>query len=560
MSYLFPGVVNRMAVFCYEKFLELANRKTITNSPHNSNFTAPRGLRNLGNTCFLNSVLQALCACGLYVSFLKNLAIDSDQDEETFAVILARCLEDVRRGSSRSPVNPRKLFNRLTENYDAFAGHDQQDAYEAFQSISSMVAKEHDGEQEGEGLKSLFEKKGVGILSKGNNGGGRFIQRLCGWGQERMSFDEKRNPFEGWYERQLECMSCRNKKVVRHEPFMEITLSAQPSLSSSSSGLRKGVLGDANVTTNLKGGQKLDTASSLSVKSMLSEKVNGVGLRRDLSSLSDNTMSLYDCLDDYFNEEVVEGVECPACSQTETASKLQQKQSVYMRSKNVSLGKTEEQCLQCTQKAVAAAQVRGKKDALVLDLDPEAQDVLCRSAALGALNSEAGNNLTPMSFLSFNQYLIHRVRPAAKKWTRLSRLPKLLCFHLNRRCFDELNPRMRKVNTHIHFPIELDMSRYMTSNRDNGSQSLSSSLLGLPSKIASASANLGVQFLFTLRAVIVHHGSADSGHYSTYGRVEGGMEAAHKRNWMYFSDDRTCPVSEDEVMKSQAYMLFYSRI
>lgn len=61
---------------------------------------------------------------------------------------------------------------------------------------------------------------------------------------------------------------------------------------------------------------------------------------------------------------------------------------------------------------------------------------------------------------------------------------------------------------------------------------------------------------YQLRSVIVHHGSADSGHYATYSLVD----ESSKRSWMYFSDERVVEADEAQVLASQAYMLFYERV
>ena len=57
---------------------------------------------------------------------------------------------------------------------------------------------------------------------------------------------------------------------------------------------------------------------------------------------------------------------------------------------------------------------------------------------------------------------------------------------------------------------------------------------------------------YKLYAVIEHLGGPHSGHYCTYRR--------HGNHWIYTSDTLVYPVSTKEVMKCQAYMLFYQRI
>ena len=39
----------------------------------------PRGLKNLGNTCYLNSILQALSSCPSFIHYIKVINDSSDQ-------------------------------------------------------------------------------------------------------------------------------------------------------------------------------------------------------------------------------------------------------------------------------------------------------------------------------------------------------------------------------------------------------------------------------------------------------------------------------------------------
>lgn len=46
------------------------------------------------------------------------------------------------------------------------------------------------------------------------------------------------------------------------------------------------------------------------------------------------------------------------------------------------------------------------------------------------------------------------------------------------------------------------------------------------------------------------------GHYSTYCLMS---DPPSPKRWMYFSDEQVRAVPEEDVLKSQAYMLFYER-
>ncbi|GAA5825583.1 hypothetical protein JCM3770_006894 [Rhodotorula araucariae] len=69
---------------------------------------------------------------------------------------------------------------------------------------------------------------------------------------------------------------------------------------------------------------------------------------------------------------------------------------------------------------------------------------------------------------------------------------------------------------------------------------------------------------YRLYAAVVHHGSLDTGHYASYvlsnryGRGDGAGRG--ERRWVFCSDEDVTAVSEAEVLRSKAYMLFYERV
>ena len=66
---------------------------------------------------------------------------------------------------------------------------------------------------------------------------------------------------------------------------------------------------------------------------------------------------------------------------------------------------------------------------------------------------------------------------------------------------------------------------------------------------------------YKLTAVVEHIGDMFSGHFVTYRRspyVRAGERFSNK--WLYTSDMAVREVSADEVLKAEAYMLFYERI
>ena len=118
-------------------------------------------------------------------------------------------------------------------------------------------------------------------------------------------------------------------------------------------------------------------------------------------------------------------------------------------------------------------------------------------------------------------------RCASKKMDLFS-LPDILILHLKRFAYTARS--REKISTLVHFPVQgLDLSHI------NGR------------------AGEGAGGVYDLFAVSNHMGGLGGGHYTAYvrNRVAGG--------WYLHDDSRVSEVSEDEIVSSSAYVLFYRR-
>ncbi|XP_057713253.1 ubiquitin carboxyl-terminal hydrolase 33 [Corythoichthys intestinalis] len=114
------------------------------------------------------------------------------------------------------------------------------------------------------------------------------------------------------------------------------------------------------------------------------------------------------------------------------------------------------------------------------------------------------------------------------KFCKMQSLPEILCIHLKR--FRHELMFSTKIGTHVSFPLEgLDLQPFLA--KDSSAQ------------IAN----------YDLLSVICHHGTASSGHYIAYCRNN------LNNLWYEFDDQSVTEVPESCVQNAEAYVLFYKK-
>uniref|UniRef100_A0A8C9THS4 Ubiquitin carboxyl-terminal hydrolase n=1 Tax=Scleropages formosus TaxID=113540 RepID=A0A8C9THS4_SCLFO len=114
------------------------------------------------------------------------------------------------------------------------------------------------------------------------------------------------------------------------------------------------------------------------------------------------------------------------------------------------------------------------------------------------------------------------------KYCKVLRLPEILCVHLKR--FRHEVMYSFKINSHVSFPLEgLDLRPFLAKES--------------PSQITT----------YDLLSVICHHGTAASGHYIAY------CQNVINGQWYEFDDQYVTEVHETVVQNAEAYVLFYRK-
>ena len=114
-------------------------------------------------------------------------------------------------------------------------------------------------------------------------------------------------------------------------------------------------------------------------------------------------------------------------------------------------------------------------------------------------------------------------------------LPAVLTIHLKRFSASASGRSMEKLNKSVSFPAQLDLTAFTR-----------------PSTTATDGGGSGGS-VYGLYGVVCHSGGMGGGHYVCYVRRGGG-------SWWYASDSAVREATEGEVLKAQAYILFYQRL
>ncbi|CBZ27388.1 cysteine peptidase, Clan CA, family C19,putative [Leishmania mexicana MHOM/GT/2001/U1103] len=137
----------------------------------------------------------------------------------------------------------------------------------------------------------------------------------------------------------------------------------------------------------------------------------------------------------------------------------------------------------------------------------------------------------------------------AKKKLSIHVPPPVLVIHVKR-----FTPTGNKINKHVPFPLELDITRYCTIlSSPSSSPPPPQNHLQPHNGMSSPATAKRSDCQYELNAVCVHEGrSIDYGHYYTLAKAPNGM-------WYEFNDSHVSRLSEDQLQQAQVYMLFYSR-
>ena len=188
----------------------------------NSEIDLQIGLANIGNTCFFNTVLQALRLCPaigeLFLSIEKPLTIREESKCKqlvlAFQILMRDFWKEMPPAGSKPTLIPRgffqSLFTVLNEtNNGWYTRGEQADAQETVQYILESI---HDG---------LYQKVNMRVI--GNSSNCEEVSQIKAIESWASSFEKEYSPIiQNFYGQTQICIRCEQCKTVseRYEPWM----------------------------------------------------------------------------------------------------------------------------------------------------------------------------------------------------------------------------------------------------------------------------------------------------------------------------------------------------
>ena len=157
------------------------------------------GFENFGNTCYFNSVLQALYFC---TSFRTNLLLNKPRSkEDTLLSCLADLFESIAHSKKKSGVIvPKKFWVQLRKENEIFNSTMQQDAQEFLNYLLNRISE----------IQKTAMTAEVGKAATTADGGKTWVQKV----------------FEGLLTNETKCLTCETV-TTRDETFLDLSIDVE---------------------------------------------------------------------------------------------------------------------------------------------------------------------------------------------------------------------------------------------------------------------------------------------------------------------------------------------
>nr|KAF6508967.1 ubiquitin specific peptidase 33 [Rousettus aegyptiacus] len=469
------------------------------------------GLKNIGNTCYMNAALQALSNCPPLTQFFLDCGglVQTDKKPaicKSYLKLMTELWHKSRPGS----VVPTSLFQGIKTVNPTFRGYSQQDAQEFLrclmdllheelkeqvmeiedpQTIMTEETMEEDKSQSDVDFQSC-ESCSSSDKAENDNGSRGFSEDN---NETTMLIQDDENNSE--YITDVHLNDLSTPQIIPSNEGVNPRLSASPPKS-------------GNLWPGLAPTQK-KAQSSLSPKRKKQHK------------------KYRSVISDIFDGTIISSVQCLTCDRVSVTLETFQDLSLPIPGKE-DLAKLHSSSHPTSiVKAGSCGEAYAPQGWIAFFMEyvkswfwgpiVTLQDCL---AAFFARDELKGDNM-------YSCEKCKKLRNGVK-FCKVQKFPEILCIHLKR--FRHELMFSTKISTHVSFPLEgLDLQPFLAKDS--------------PAQIVT----------YDLLSVICHHGTASSGHYIAYCRNN------LNNHWYEFDDQSVTEVSESTVQNAEAYVLFYRK-
>uniref|UniRef100_A0A8C4J1Y8 Ubiquitin carboxyl-terminal hydrolase n=1 Tax=Dromaius novaehollandiae TaxID=8790 RepID=A0A8C4J1Y8_DRONO len=555
LSHQWPPSVHSLRTACFPRILgDLLNINY---------FSGLTGLKNIGNTCYMNAALQALSNCPPLTHFFLDCGALARTDKKpAICKSYLKLMTELWHKSRPGSVVPTGLFQGIKTVNPTFRGYSQQDAQEFLRCLMDLLHEElKEPVVEVEDAQPMSVEESMEGDKSPSDVGFQSCES-CGTSEKSENECLFKPVLEDIAETTMLIQDDENSSVMSKDWQKEKALCNKLNQESSVEDLEKNANAASETTEflNNQGTVKVQIHSRFSGKTLLIDvHMNDLSTVQSHSSNEGMNARLS-------NSPPKSCSSCPmlAPAHKKAVSSPKRKRRKKYRSviSDIFDGTiiSSVQCLTCDRVSVTletfqdlSLPIPGKEDLAKLH-SASHQTSLVKAGSCGEAYAPQGwiaffmeyfkrfvvscvpswfwgpvVNLQDClaAFFARDELKGKRLRNGVK-FCKVQKFPEILCIHLKR--FRHELMFSTKIGTHVSFPLEgLDLQPFLAKDS--------------PAQIVT----------YDLLSVICHHGTASSGHYIAYCRNN------LNNLWYEFDDQSVTEVSESTVQNAEAYVLFYRK-